>query len=640
MASIYFENRINMLNAATPSENGFLIGYDLDGVLKQKSDNGTITSINESGVVNEYQLGNSCYKYDIKFVTQSIIPISGQAIFDEENEVFRIHEEDAVGNNVSVYLDSIFNSKQVGIFWTEDGNNVQPIGETNSGGLYLDQCRFKVESVSCVDLSTPGSPGDPGLTSSPYNGAITGVSFSVVYAPTIESLKAGGESATKMTAYLDPVFIYTESDNLSSNKFTASVFRRDNLSFVTETTDQSLMAYANTYLNKPQFSFDVYFYNGQNPMIFRNEGLTSEAPAGYYIFETEYNSTTIKKNAVHYLGGGQFEDKFPGWDYVSPTPTADPNKSCTAQINQLTIEKYVYYYEIPYLTSNLYSNFNPTESTEVNLCFDPISEFSGIPDINTSLVYNNDYHEFVYTDEDLSIILKNIDVANLEYDSGTNVITFTKENGQVDSFQLNPTIGATGPIGSTGATGPMGATGATGSTGFIGATGPMGPTGSTGPVGPTGSTGPIGPTGSTGPMGATGATGPAAAALGVYYLKGNFISGSLDSPLLEAKDPFGNDLLTDPNWTFTVIGGNEIQISHPILKWAIDFNRYSENTSGNYLTANVGIPATSGNYVVQNLAKNSINIKGITSPFTGVNSGGGPFEIYYTWKFPDNDITS
>jgi hypothetical protein len=42
---------------------------------------------------------------------------------------------------------------------------------------------------------------------------------------------------------------------------------------------------------------------------------------------------------------------------------------------------------------------------------------------------------------------------------------------------------------------------------------------------------------------------------------------------------------------------------------------------------------------VQTSEKNVINIKGITTSFTGMNSGAGPFTIYYTWTFPDNDIT-
>ncbi len=81
--------------------------------------------------------------------------------------------------------------------------------------------------------------------------------------------------------------------------------------------------------------------------------------------------------------------------------------------------------------------------------------------------------------------------------------------------QTGPTgaAGPTGVTGQTGPTGPIGPTGVTGATGDVGPTGAVGPTGVTGVTGQTGPTGPIGPTGVTGatgdvgPTGAVGATG-------------------------------------------------------------------------------------------------------------------------------------
>jgi hypothetical protein len=107
-----------------------------------------------------------------------------------------------------------------------------------------------------------------------------------------------------------------------------------------------------------------------------------------------------------------------------------------------------------------------------------------------------------------------------------------------------------------------------------------------------------------------------------------------------AEDPSGNNLLIDPNWAFSIISASEVQVSHPLLKWAIDFNRYVENTTNNFLTASVGIASTSGNYVTQPHTKTSFSIKGISGPFTGINTGAGPFALYYTWTFPNNDITT
>ena len=37
MSQVIFNNRINMVTAATPSSDGYTIGYDLDGVIKQKN---------------------------------------------------------------------------------------------------------------------------------------------------------------------------------------------------------------------------------------------------------------------------------------------------------------------------------------------------------------------------------------------------------------------------------------------------------------------------------------------------------------------------------------------------------------------------------------------------------------------------
>jgi hypothetical protein len=52
MALILFESRVNMITAATPSIGGFVVAYDtLDGVLKQKDDQGVITPIGGAGGV-------------------------------------------------------------------------------------------------------------------------------------------------------------------------------------------------------------------------------------------------------------------------------------------------------------------------------------------------------------------------------------------------------------------------------------------------------------------------------------------------------------------------------------------------------------------------------------------------------------
>jgi hypothetical protein len=237
---------------------------------------------------------------------------------------------------------------------------------------------------------------------------------------------------------------------------------------------------------------------------------------------------------------------------------------------------------------------------------------------------------------------RNVSLSSSGAQGPTGAIGATGATGFTGATGVGATgfTGSTG-VGATGFTGSTGDIGFTGSTGFgsTGATGPQGGIGDQGNIGATGETG-FGATGATG-IGATGATGPAGdgGEIGLYYLKGSFESGVLQSPLIEAKDPEGNDLLSDMAWTFNVIGGNEVEVFHPIDKLAINFNRYAENTTAQFLTASVGIPSTSGNYVLQNADKTKFVIKGITPTFTGVNSGSGPFLIYYTWVFPNNDIT-
>ena len=45
MASVIFGSTLNMLTAATPSSGGYVVAYDLDGILKQKDEFGIITEI-------------------------------------------------------------------------------------------------------------------------------------------------------------------------------------------------------------------------------------------------------------------------------------------------------------------------------------------------------------------------------------------------------------------------------------------------------------------------------------------------------------------------------------------------------------------------------------------------------------------
>jgi len=179
----------------------------------------------------------------------------------------------------------------------------------------------------------------------------------------------------------------------------------------------------------------------------------------------------------------------------------------------------------------------------------------------------------------------------------------------------------------------------------------QGNTGATGPAGTSGMAGATGATGATGPVGATGPSGTAGGG-GEYYVllafsSGNLIGSSASYPtatcFVEAEDPNGNNLLGATGWTFTKNAAQEITIGHPEGKFAIDFNRIVENTAGSFITANVGVAATTGNYVTQVTARNSINVKGLSNSFTGINNSasggsgaGGEWLFYITWNFPGN----
>jgi hypothetical protein len=69
MALVLFESRVNMITAATPSVGGYVVAYDiLDGVLKQKNDQGIITPIGSTAVGSLTQtlaIGNTSGTYSI-----------------------------------------------------------------------------------------------------------------------------------------------------------------------------------------------------------------------------------------------------------------------------------------------------------------------------------------------------------------------------------------------------------------------------------------------------------------------------------------------------------------------------------------------------------------------------------------------
>jgi hypothetical protein len=202
--------------------------------------------------------------------------------------------------------------------------------------------------------------------------------------------------------------------------------------------------------------------------------------------------------------------------------------------------------------------------------------------------------------------------------------------------------GPAGPKGATGSKGDLGTKGDEGAKGAKGAQGPAGPAGAKGVEGPQGPAGPKGATGSKGDLGTKGQKGiegtpPDTAP--TYVLKVKFVSGSVDSvtPFDGAEDPSGASLIGASGWTFTRNGVSEITIDHPENNLAVNLMTHAQNTATAIISRSI-VGTTTGNSANQTTSASSINIKGLSGTFIGVNTGAGPFYVYITWQFPTNNI--
>jgi hypothetical protein len=422
--------------------------------------------------------GGGCTRYDIVLSTDTgSTPSSGQAIFisgsvygdNDTYGVIRIHEEDANGDNVNNFLGTTFESKQFNIHWVSSSLITT---ETNSSGQRFNQSVTIVTDISCSTEPAPGDPGDSGsIDPPPYvSPSSSGVGpISMVYSETLQGLKTGGTAVSLVDIYLDPLFVYADlSDTGSSAVFQTQVFRRDNLAFATEYTSESIMAYANTYLNSSQFNFDSSIYDGtQTPYLYRTASMSSEAPVGYYIFESEYTDVNLLKNAAKYEGSGSFDSKFPGWNYTppAPTPPADPTTitKCTITTQTLAVSKSGDYWEIPWELDAYSGSYAPTSFSSSYMCFDADGSYStlggsegiggsgggstGATETLTALGYDNSTKLLAYVDEELSINIR--DLSSITVDTGSlmvtgsvdgNVLTFEKGDGS--TFDLTVTTGS------------------------------------------------------------------------------------------------------------------------------------------------------------------------------------------------------
>ena len=120
MAQVIFNNRIDMVAiAATPSANGYTIGYDTDGIIKQKDSAGVVTPLFTSSSQNLSQtlvLGNDSGIYSIMMGTATSIYSSNSSSrikLDYNGSVFIYSTASSTGTS-SIHLSSsgvtIYNS--------------------------------------------------------------------------------------------------------------------------------------------------------------------------------------------------------------------------------------------------------------------------------------------------------------------------------------------------------------------------------------------------------------------------------------------------------------------------------------------------------------------------------------------------
>lgn len=122
MAQIIFNDRIDMVAvAATPSSDGYTVGYDVDGVIKQKDSAGVVTPLFSSSAQNLMQtlnLGNDSGIYSIMMGTSTSIYSSnstGRIKLDHNGSVFIYSTASSTGTS-SVHLSNsdinLYNSQQ------------------------------------------------------------------------------------------------------------------------------------------------------------------------------------------------------------------------------------------------------------------------------------------------------------------------------------------------------------------------------------------------------------------------------------------------------------------------------------------------------------------------------------------------
>lgn len=247
--------------------------------------------------------------------------------------------------------------------------------------------------------------------------------------------------------------------------------------------------------------------------------------------------------------------------------------------------------------------------------------------------------------------------------TGVTGLNFTGPGVTISSFGKTATlniVGATGESGTSGTSGSSGTAGTSGTSGSSGVSGSSGSSGTSGTAGSSGTSGSGNPVaileqGSELTPGVTGinfvgemfqvtnsgdfveVTSNPGTIIPVYVIKLEFESGILTaSPFNDARDPSGNNLIGAVGWNFTRSGDNQITITHPQLKWFVNFNRFAQPSAGStdWVSASISGVNLSQLVVTNKSNQASFVIGGLTSTLSGISSGSGLSYMYITWQEP------
>ena len=321
MSSVAFGSSFSFITAATPST-GWLVGYDTDGILKQKDSSGIIIPIGggpTAGNPSTYSIsqvlavGNNTNSYSIILGTSSYIKSANgggkiQLDYTGTNSVF-ISTDNSVGNesgllmrNGSVkFFNNTGSSNYRKAIELENGSNQLSIHNTNSGDIligvakgpsvYADLEEIKISYNNTATVSTGNYD---------KQAVFIGTKNSKISNGVVNTVVIGGESFTASlsnTVYVPNLAIKngsflksTDSNEILylSDSSGNTVFDRNSGSF-----DSSWMVFASNYNSKKEW---VEFGVNSDPGYGTNSRLTLYNTKGPSYSWATYSSLVLDKD--------------------------------------------------------------------------------------------------------------------------------------------------------------------------------------------------------------------------------------------------------------------------------------------------------------------------------------------------------